>query len=353
MKISNSTVALESAHVSVERTTVRETLRFWTGNTRPDFEGRGRSNTPGRSAAVVVLSDQAMAAQGQEAEAIQNSADEAANDPRTQLIVYMLEALTGRKIRLVRAEDIAPDAETQKSLQEASQAIQAAEQQRAGWGMEYDRQETHYESEQTAFSAQGVIKTADGREINFSLDLAMRREYYEETSTSVRAGDAMRKDPLVINFSGTAAQLTDTKFAFDIDSDGRKDNISFTAPGSGFLALDRNGNGSIDNGNELFGTQSGNGFADLAQYDSDGNHWIDENDAVFAQLKILSKDASGNDNLSTLAGRGVGALYLGKISTPFSVNSAGNANLGQVRSSGIYLNENGSTGTLQQVDLAV
>ena len=61
-------------------------------------------------------------------------------------------------------------------------------------------------------------------------------------------------------------------------SDGRKDNISFVQPGSGFLAVDKNNDGKINNGKELFGPNTGNGFDELAKYDSDGNQWIDESD---------------------------------------------------------------------------
>lgn len=56
--------------------------------------------------------------------------------------------------------------------------------------------------------------------------------------------------------------------------------------GSGFLALDRNQNGVVDDGSELFGTQSGDGFAHLALYDQDSNGWIDANDPVFDKLRI-------------------------------------------------------------------
>lgn len=220
--------------------------------------------------------------------------------------------------------------------------------------MQYDQVETHSESEQTSFAAQGVIKTADGKEIQFDLQLSMARSFQSQDSLSVQAGDAPRtKDPLVINFDGTAAELTSTKFSFDLNSDGTQDQMSFVGPGSGFLALDLNGNGKIDNGSELFGAKSGNGFADLAKYDGDGNHWIDENDAVFSKLLVWSKDAQGQDQLQTLAQRNVGALYLGSVATPFSAKDAENQLQGQVRSSGVYLQENGAVGTLQQVDLAV
>lgn len=113
---------------------------------------------------------------------------------------------------------------------------------------------------------------------------------------AVTLSDKVKKvDPLIVNFSGTAAQLTDTKYQFDLNSDGRKDNISFVQPGSGFLAVDKNDDGKINNGKELFGPNAGNGFDELAKYDADGNQWIDESDPIFKQLKIWTKDAKGND----------------------------------------------------------
>src|SRR5690606_41257436 len=122
-----------------------------------------------------------------------------------------------------------------------------------------------YEAEHTAFSATGEILTADGKRLRFELNLQMSREFYQSTSVSLRAGDAVRKDPLVINFGGNAAELTDQKFDFDIDADGEVDRVSFVGSASGFLALDRNSNGVIDDGTELFGARTGNGFAELAR----------------------------------------------------------------------------------------
>ena len=123
--------------------------------------------------------------------------------------------------------------------------------------------------------------------------------------------------------------------------------------GSGFLILDRNGDGQVNDGSELFGVQSGDGFADLAQYDLDDNQWIDENDAVYRDLQVWQKDGEGRDSLRSLAQSGVGALYLGRVASPFSVNTATNQSLGLVRSTGIFLYETGQVGSLQQVDLAL
>jgi hypothetical protein len=156
----------------------------------------------------------------------------------------------------------------------------------------------------------------------------------------------------VINFNGSAAQLTDQRFAFDLNSDGSTNQqINFAQPGSGFLALDKNGDGKINNGSELFGPNTGNGYSELAKYDGDHNGWIDGNDAIFNQLKVWTKDASGNDQLSSLASLGIGAISLQAASTPFDIKSAGNQLLGSVVSSSVALNENGSVGSVQQVDL--
>ena len=87
------------------------------------------------------------------------------------------------------------------------------------------------------------------------------------------------------------------------------------------------------------------------KYDKDGNNWIDENDPVFANLRIWAKDSAGNDQLFTLSQKGVGALYLGNVATPFSVKNVENQLVGQVRNTGVFLQENGSVGTLQQIDL--
>lgn len=362
MKIEMSSISLASQHASSKSSTVEEGLRVWVGNQRPDFEGRVAGNQPTAQSTMATISDAARqaAAQAQAAgdallssnaaasAGIQEASDQARNDPKIQLLVSLVESLTGKKILFfspTKFELIA-----QPSIKAAA-AVPAPSSQ--GWGMEYDQHITRRESEHTSFAAEGVIRTTDGQQIKFKLSLQMSREFSSESSVSVRQGDGVKKDPLVLNFGGNAAQLTDTKFSFDIDSDGQADQISFVDSGSGFLALDKNANGVIDNGSELFGAKSGNGFADLAAYDTDKNNWIDENDAVYSKLQVWSKDAAGQNNLSSLAQRNVGALYLGQVAAPFDLKNADNVSQGQARSAGVYLREDGSAGTLQQIDLKV
>lgn len=366
MKIESSTIGLASQHASSRQVAVEESLRAWVGPQRPDFEGRAAGNSAaaaqltvatisaaGREIAARAQTSANASADTQAASESEEAIDQASRDPKLQVLIGLIEALTGKKARLFNPNELKHAGTAPSHSQQTAGAAQPAPNQRQGWGVEYDRHETVRESEQTAFNAEGTIKTSDGKEIQFNLSLEMKREFLQETDVSIRKGDGVKKDPLVINFSGVAAQLTDTKFSFDLDSDGTTEKMSFVGAGSGFLALDKDGNGAIGNGSDLFGAQSDNGFADLAAYDSDKNNWIDENDAVYSRLLVWSKDAAGKDTLSTLAQRNVGALYLGNVATPFDLKDSENALQGQVRSSGIYVREDGSAGTLQQVDLVV
>lgn len=314
MIIQSSNIEMTGMSMSVGHHEVKESLRTWVGQRRPAAAERVEPSPSVRR-------------------------DRGPKTPEQEMLVRLIELLTGKKvsIRWYSADDLGPDRGASRS---------------AGFGVEYERRESHYEAEQMRFQASGIVRAADGREIALDIDLGMSREFYSEESVGLRAGDAL-KDPLVLNFDGNVAELTQTRFQFDIDADGQADAIPFTGPGSGILALDRDGNGRVDDGSELFGAVGGDGFADLSAYDSDGNRWIDGNDPVFDQLRIWTKDADGRDRLAGLATLGVGAIHLGRVSTEFSVKDSGNALLGQVRESGVFLMEDGTPGVIQKIDLSV
>ena len=150
-----------------------------------------------------------------------------------------------------------------------------------------------------------------------------------------------------------AEPVTDTNDQWIQERSGIKER-RFVAPGSGFVALDKNGNGRIDDGSELFGATTGDGFEELAAYDDDGNGWIDEDDAVFDQLEVWSKDAAGNDQRAGLAEHNVGAIYLGRVAAPHSYRNRDNENVAQMRTAGFYVGEIGHrAGSMQQLDLVV
>jgi hypothetical protein len=203
------------------------------------------------------------------------------------------------------------------------------------------------ESEKTTFCGNGRVTTCDGRSIEFNFSVAMSRDYASTKSLEERGSIALR-DPLVLNFEGKFCELTESRMAFDLNADGALEMIPGLGRGSAFLVFDRNGNGKADDGSELFGVASGNGFADLAKLDDDRNGWIDEADAAFKQLALWN-----GERFDSLSQRGVGALYIAAVDAPFALKTASNELLGQIRAAGVYLTEAGGIGQMQQVDLAV
>lgn len=214
-------------------------------------------------------------------------------------------------------------------------------------------QETYFEEqEQTRFSTRGTVRTTDGREIGFDVNVVMSRSFQQTYREDLELASFTMCDPLVINLDTDMAELQDQTFYFDIDGDGAVDEVSQLGSGSGYLALDKNGDGRINDGRELFGTAGGDGFAELSQYDEDGNGWIDENDSVWNQLKIWVKDTEGKDILYRLADKGVGAICLQNAVTDFTQKGSAGQTTGALRRTGIFLYENGNVGTIQHLDVA-
>ena len=220
------------------------------------------------------------------------------------------------------------------------------------------KREMYYEyneDESTTFSSVGTVITSDGRQIDFDFSMELSRQFSESyfSEEDILSFDTPSLvDPLVINFDSDSVMVTDQEFYFDIDSDGEADTVSSLASGSGFLALDRNGDGIINDGSELFGTKSQNGFYDLSKFDSDGNGFIDEADEVFNRLVIFTKDKNGNDICYHLKEKDIGAICLSNVDTSFSIKSSENDTQAVIRKTGLFIKENGEVGSIQQVDFA-
>lgn len=367
MKITDSSIQLASSHTSVEYFERQESLTVWRQGRDPvrterknsdDNHLKHQAEKLAREAAKVSLSNEAQ----QKAAAVNRSVEtteleavgedgELMSDLNMRILKALFEKLTGRRFKVYDPGAVQQQAASQEAAAQAEGAQAQASQTTAGWGLRYERQEIYLEAETTRFEAQGVVMTADGRKIAIGLELNMSRSFTSTLEESLQFGDAVFKDPLVVNFAGTAAQLTQETFSFDIDADGSEDQIAFVGPGSGFLALDANEDGAINDGSELFGARSGDGFADLAAFDDDSNGWIDEGDEIYSRLRIWSKTAAGEDQLLAVGAAGVGAIYLGRIETPFSFKDTNNELQGQVRATGLFLFEQGGVGSMQQLDL--
>lgn len=160
-------------------------------------------------------------------------------------------------------------------------------------------------------------------------------------------------DPLIIDLGGDGVELSDDTFSFDLDADGESDQISRPKGNSGFLALDKNGDGIINDGTELFGTQNGDGFKDLARYDSNGDGKIDKDDPIYDKLRIWKPGANGDQGeLIGLGEVGIGAIYLDAKNNEQLMQSASGETLGVQRKSAAYQRTDGSEGQVYHIDLA-
>lgn len=173
-------------------------------------------------------------------------------------------------------------------------------------------------------------------------------------SQSVRIdlrGEIVESDPLVLDLGGAGLRFSAPQAgkAFDLMETGTAQRMPTAGAGVFFLALDRNGNDRIDGGGELFGTQHGaaHGFAELARFDANGDRRIDENDAVYNELRLV-QDPAGAQALLSLAQAGVRALLLEFADVDATLGAAG-----RVAQLGGFERADGSQGLLADVLLNV
>ena len=209
----------------------------------------------------------------------------------------------------------------------------------------------YHHEESLLFAASGRVTTEDGREIAF--DLGMSLTSRTTVTRSVTALGAALIDPLILQFEGDMPLIGEGSFTFDLDGDGSCENLSRPGAGCGFLAFDRNGDGVINDGLELFGPHSGSGFAELAELDSDANLWIDENDPIFSQLSVWRQDEDGGSQLLSLAEAGVGAIAVSHAGTEFSLRASNGEVVANLAAASIFLTEGGEVRPLLEIDLAV
>jgi hypothetical protein len=360
MKIASADVAMTSQYSYTEATASVENFKLGVnkGNTdvnQIDFLKLGFDTVEisGQAKYLQMTQDGSVSKlNGQEVPTMQLSESD---KRKIELIEHLFKSLTGKKIKFFIPDSTkinSPIINLPKNLVIA-EARQSPQLQRVGWRYVYNKSTTHFESETTSFSAQAAIKTEDGREINVDLQVNLSREFISKNEINISASNRLKVDPLIVNYDAASASVTQEKYQFDIDANGTLDQISFAGPGSGFLALDLNKDGIINDGKELFGPNSGNGFSDLANYDMDKNGWIDENDGIYEKLRIWTKDADGNDQLFALGEKGIGAIYLGNVSTNFALKNTSNQMDAQLQKTGIFLRENGTAGTVQHIDLTI
>lgn len=166
-----------------------------------------------------------------------------------------------------------------------------------------------------------------------------------------------RVDPLILDLDGdgieTVGLNAGNPLLFDHDGDGVKTSSGWVKTDDGFLVLDRNGNGAIDNGTELFGDSTPlagggkavDGFAALAREDTNNDGKVDAADARFTNLRVwrdLNSDGvSQGSELFTLAALGISAINVTKTD---AATRLANGNI--ITGLGTYTRSDGSTSTM-------
>ena len=163
-------------------------------------------------------------------------------------------------------------------------------------------------------------------------------------------------DPIVLDLGTPGISFTSVTngVSFDINSDGTKDQVAWTAGNDGFLAYDVNGSGTIENGAELFtpnfaGGHYASGLAALASLDTNADGVVNGADANFGKL-LVWQDSNHNGiadtgELSSLADNGITAINLNATPADGTIDGQ------ELQAQGTFSYANGTTGTFVEVGL--
>ncbi|SBW81126.1 hypothetical protein PVE_R1G3244 [Pseudomonas veronii 1YdBTEX2] len=218
----------------------------------------------------------------------------------------------------------------------------------------------------------GTVKFSDGREVELNSSQTIlvgenatnanggvsadgwwvvESDYVAALLDAKQAADTVADtDPIVLDGGGDGVRIGVGQIDFDLDADGVAERLPWTASTDPVLVLDRNGDGRIANGSELFTltAQSTGARPALATLDSNGDGKLDATDKQWSALRLWSdrnQDAYASaGELSSLADLGIQSINL----TPISGTVAGQTNVKSV----VATYTNGTTRTLWDVDLA-
>jgi len=244
---------------------------------------------------------------------------------KIKILMAMIEKLTGKKLKLYLPGSTY---DIELNYQKGEETI------------EFTNEQVDLDLQHSSFSAEGFVKTKDGKQIDFSAKFEQLSLNYSYSKTSGKM-----VDPLVLEIDNRKVG-PEKLVQLDLNFDGQDEKF-YIGGRNGFLVYDKNSNGQVDDASELLGPRTNDGFSELSQLDSDGNNWIDEDDIEFLKLKIWTVDECGKEKLVGLLDLNVGAIFLGNVSTPFDYEQY------MVRTSGIYLSEDGTVGRIKQIDIKV
>ena len=212
-----------------------------------------------------------------------------------------------------------------------------------------------------ALSAIDQLEKAGTRE-SASIERGLCRAAGEKLKLSkITPTPPPRRDPLALDLDGDGVETIAASAGtlFDHDGNGIKTASGWVKGDDGLLVLDRNGNGAIDNGSELFGVdtvlvngqKAADGFQALSELDSNGDGRIDAADAAFQNLKVwrdIDQDGvSQADEMFSLAAVGIDSISLARTT---ATQDLGNGN--QITAAGSFTRTDGTSGAIANLALA-
>ncbi|ROS05075.1 hemolysin type calcium-binding protein [Sinobacterium caligoides] len=199
----------------------------------------------------------------------------------------------------------------------------------------------------TAPELQGGVIDGAKKIVDLKVD---RKKMLEDMDEQLFGGNnnsdrSLPKDPLVLDLNGDGIHFTsleESNAQFDLNGNGFATNNSWLNADDGFLVMDKNRDGVINDISELFGSPERTGYEELADLDSNKDGIIDESDERFAELQVW-QDSNGDgvsqaDELRSLSEVGIASVSLAHVAVEGGQGDA------QLARQGTFEWENGEAG---------
>jgi len=173
-------------------------------------------------------------------------------DPRAFILRTIIASFVNKAIRNLRTDDLLQPKGDSGSDVAPWKVSGSEEAQSINAGLSVEAEYLYAEMKTVSFTMSGVVKTEDGREIKFDMDLNIEKALFIEKDITVETGDGDDSDQVTVNFSGTAAQLTNFSFEFDFEDEGVSENSSFAKQGWGHVRFGDRTNQSLQLSVESF-----------------------------------------------------------------------------------------------------
>jgi len=206
--------------------------------------------------------------------------------------------------------------------------------------------------QQLNYQVQGTFNLNE-QELSLNYNFALSSESTSYSKTEITA--AALKDPLIVQFGSQGLGAIIGQKDFAINKDDIIDNLPLFSGDVGYLVFDKNNNQQADNGSELFGPKTGQGFAELALLDSNKNGFIDAEDQQFEQLYLWQPSESNTqaEQWLSLKEAKIQAISLSAINTPFDFYDQQGQIQAKLRQSSFAISDEGYGRGVHQVDVRI